>query len=65
MSNTNLSDEQKSAIETVARKYRVAVRRGDVTARWAAEDAAGRYTYPYATAAHFDAVRNHAARFVR
>lgn len=60
-----LTDQQKSEIENKAKTYRNAVRRGDVTRTWAAEDCASTYTYPYAEVAHFEAVKAHAAKYVR
>ena len=60
-----LTDEQKAAIRELARTYRNGVRRGDFTARWAAENCAARYTYPYAEVAHFETVRAQAAKDVR
>lgn len=59
-----LTDEQKNAIREMAKTYRNGVRRGDFSASWAADDCAGRYTYPYATAAHFSAVRDFAKKHV-
>jgi len=60
-----LTDQQKTEIAELAKTYRNAVRRGDMTARWAAEDCAAKYTYPYATVGHFEAVKAHAAKSVR
>lgn len=62
---STLSDEEKRTIEKIAKRWRGPVRRGDVTAEYAAEKTAGEFTYPYATAAHFEASRKHAERFVR
>lgn len=62
---STLTDEEKSAIEKIAKRWRGPVRRGDVTAEYAAQETASEFTYPYATAAHFEAVREHARKFVR
>lgn len=62
---TGLSDEEKTTIREIARGYKHAVQRGDCSASWAAETTAAHYTYPYATAAHFAAVRAEALKSVR
>lgn len=60
-----LTDQQKSEIAEMAKRYRGVVRRGDASAAWAAEDCAARYTYPYAETPHFLAVRSYASKFVK
>jgi hypothetical protein len=60
-----MDDAQKQAVTEMAKTYRPGVRRGDFTRTWAAEDCACKYTYPYASAAHFENVRALAFKWVK
>jgi hypothetical protein len=52
-----MDERTKQNTIEMAKDWRNAVRRGDVTADYAATEVAGKITYPYAEVAHFEAVR--------
>lgn len=67
MSNTanNLTNAQQTEILVLCKGWRNAVRRGDVTAAYAATEVASEFTRPYADVAHYETVRAYAQKFVR
>lgn len=62
---SSLTDEQKERIRKLAKRWRNAVRRGDISADFAAQEVTSEYTYPYATVSFWNSVRNEAERWVK
>ena len=64
-SDHNLSSVVAHDTLLLASRWRNAVRRGDVSENYAADQVAGEITYPYATASHYANVRALALKYVR